>query len=94
MGDRGAALYIVGCLVEFLVSTPQILVILSKLLTIKTISRHCEISPGKGGEERVKSPLVETPWHERETSFSKEKGIKVLSWPKSSFGFFIMDKPK
>ena len=69
VGDRGAALYILGCLVEFLVSTHQILVIPSQLLTIETVSRHCEISPGKGDEERVKLPLVETPWHEGERLF-------------------------
>ena len=76
VGDRGAALYILGCLVEFLVSTPQILVIPSQLLTIDTVSRHCEISPGKGGKERVKLPLVETPWHEGETVlFLRRKGL-------------------
>lgn len=40
VGDRGAALYIVGCLVESLTFYPQILVILSQLSTIETVSRH------------------------------------------------------
>ena len=87
----GAAGCIVACLVASLVSTQQIQVAPFQVLTIENISKHCKMSPGNGGEEKLKSPLVETPWYGGETLLVlRRKVLKYLGLNFASAIYFRM----